>query len=492
MNALFASRTIRTWNFSWIVLWLACSIIPFIPFTFSLFNEALTDTPSAYLAWIPVLAFARAARSLWFMRLNRDSYNGYRRWPAYFVCAGLSATLTFAVDRQSAWLFRNDFGLLFWAIWATGLMYMLAGPRGVRVSWQPLLYLLTVWPPIYIHLVNILNPILSTLAIHCISRMGDMVHWIRLVNGTVFSVVNAHGGVTPVVISSACSGSDSILALIVLFPFTFVLIRGGLVRKITFTLLGCVMTLAMNLVRIVFIIMGLHWVGYGFAFKVLHPLLGPVLFLVVVLALAAMGAQRAGVERPRDQMHQEGRFSQPKGSRLVAGTIALLLAVGTIPLYRWSVGTEFRPLFFSLQNSHLVVQSIQGFRCRDAMMVGNQVTAVYSGGRGSEIRVVVRFGNQVSAKGFWTTLRNFNRIHPASVHPTTIHLAPGVRGHQWEGSSFSNAVPYVVTEYSLIARRDTKYTRVFILTEGRLSDSYRKFQELFFRHLLTLNQPIIN
>ncbi|MCL6549297.1 MAG: hypothetical protein K6T30_10375, partial [Alicyclobacillus sp.] len=47
-----------------VLTWVLCAALPVGPYTLPLFQGSLSDSPRAYLAWIPFLAFAWAAWNL--------------------------------------------------------------------------------------------------------------------------------------------------------------------------------------------------------------------------------------------------------------------------------------------------------------------------------------------------------------------------------------------------------------------------------------------
>lgn len=168
---------------------------------------------------------------------------------------------------------------------------MIYGFAPTRFVLKPLGYLVLVWPPLYLKLISIVNPALAYATTALVRRFADWTWWVKAgASSDLFAVQTGAQWLT-IQVSQACSGSDSVLAILVVFPVALVLFRGTFMQKCTLVMVGCVLAFLFNVIRIGLIIAGLHAFGYRFAFDILHPLLGAVFFCAVILGLLFWGAR---------------------------------------------------------------------------------------------------------------------------------------------------------------------------------------------------------
>lgn len=429
-SSAFRATKTSFWALTW--LWVLASVLPLGPFTLPLFRGSLSDTPRAYLVWIPVLAFCWAG---WNLRRNpplRASRS------LSFACGiaisvGVVLLLVFGVRYWPSLVLGQDMALLLWPVWSAALLLSLFHPRTLKTMIGPLLYLFLVWPPIYLSILAIVNPFLEHVSISVVQSIAHLTNWMHPDARWGAFDVQTGGHVVRVFITKACSGSDSVLALLILFPIMLVLFNVSVRRRILVVLAGCLLTFVGNLLRITVIIFALHQFGYFVAFKILHPVLGAVLFFALAAVLLVYGSRNARAVAIKKEI---GPDSAPSiGRRISVGFIAGVLAVIACPLYGWSSGSVLKPL--PLPSDHLleVLPSIPGYQQRadqfgasapalpDDVKVGQEMANVtYQGGDNPSVTVHLRWTNPASVlnalDGNSLQIQNGERVlyqHPIQI-----------------------------------------------------------------------------
>lgn len=290
-------------------MWLSASVVPIIPFTIPLFRNALTDTPTAYLIWIPIVAYFWL---VWKLIERSRSDVGHIRY-SLSACMALLAASAFwmtAFVEKWTWFYRWDLGLLMWPLWTAAIVGCWYGLAAVRAVIPALFYLVLVWQPLYLGLIKIVDPFLSNVTMSFFRLVTGRVDWILSTSSPIILRIANSAGIWYLIrVNQACSGADSVLALMVLFPVFLMMIGGTVGRKLLVLVIGCLAAFVFNLFRLSLIFLGLHFLGYGFAFDFLHPFLGTVLFILLVFLLIVLGSrqtlmspsiQRVGamIERP--------------------------------------------------------------------------------------------------------------------------------------------------------------------------------------------------
>ena len=332
-----------------IVLWGIVSLVPMIPFTLPLFQLSLSDSPRAYLIWIPFLAIAWSAWNLTTKPLPTEGANRLEgAGIGVFLSLVVLAGLIFGKSALPDWFFRYDIGLLGWPVWSLAMFWLVFGRKASRRAVLPLFYMLLGWPPIYEGIIALVNPVLAAIALKVMGDFGRMVSWMTIPKTEdVFDVLTGQG-IVHISVTSACSGSDTILAILVIFPLMLVLFQLTLLKKVLLVVAGCVLAFVFNLLRIITIISALHAFGYHFAMDILHPVLGTVLFIIIIGLLLAYGGRHVTTVSPSFRVHLE-RGLGPSALSLV---FAVVLTAGLVPMYFWRSGSELRPV--TLNTTQLV------------------------------------------------------------------------------------------------------------------------------------------
>lgn len=267
--------------------------VPFLWFAGQLIRDSLSDVPEAYLVWVPLVAYFWIGWELRHRPLSDSSARGAFATVAAVLAIGLILGWLLAGHEPGRF---PSWPLLLWPLWLGIVVWVMYGQAAVRHLWGPLVYLYLVWAPLYIWLINQINPALEHSAYHVFNAATRHTAWLTLDSHYRGAYLILHGGRwLAVSITAACSGSDSILALLVVFPVTLLIFEMSRLQKLLLILVGCVLAYVGNLLRIAAIFGAVHAWGPYWAFTIIHPLLGPLLFTALVLGLLFYGGRRVRV-----------------------------------------------------------------------------------------------------------------------------------------------------------------------------------------------------
>lgn len=485
-----SSRAAVRSSWAWVLLWAVFSIVPVIPYTFPLFQQSLSNSPTAYLIWIPVMAFFWAGWSFHQMPAQHTQ-SAQSTWLAVFLCLGTGFLLYASMEFWPHWAIPEGVGLLLWPFWALFMFWILFGWRSLRRVINPLLYLFLVWPPLYLKIIGIVNPGLAYITVHMVYWFARQTNWVHMRASSTLLDVHAPGDWVTIQISNACSGSDSVLALLVLFPVMLVLFRTSFIQKVMMVVGGAVLAFLFNVIRIWLIIAGLHWFGYRFAFDILHPVLGSVFFVLIIVVLLYFGSRRA-VSHPVATVPiaiHPGRLRAGLAAVLTAG-----LTVSLFPLYLWSVGSELNPLFVSTTDLASLLPTIPSYRHRVSSQANLHV-GPKSDRRSLSEEYASASGNKVVVHLTWTNRLSQSVAGPG--HPLnavilmsqTVVIRPGLLGTSYLVRYVNPAQPsrstvHVDTIYPLTVVHDAQrsYLRVensATVDGGALPDSVSTIEREF-------------
>lgn len=278
-------------------LWgLTILVIPFFLYAERLVTDSLKDVPEAYLIWIPILGF------FWmYWRMQHRQSNSTQSRPGWVSLAVvlLAGGLAFFGGDPASVSLKN-LVLLLWPLWSLFSVWVLFGEEYVALVTLPALYLYLCWPPLFIRIINAMNPYLERWSYQALSWFSHGLSWIVTVSKmpVEFAVRDTHQWVA-INVTASCSGSDSLLALLVLFPIVLIIFDISWWRKALIITLGCVVAFWANAVRIFIIFWVTHVAGVFWAFSVVHPLIGPVMFVLLVVVLLGYGGMRV-TNQPTD------------------------------------------------------------------------------------------------------------------------------------------------------------------------------------------------
>jgi len=308
--------------------WAFLSVWPMIFYAQPLWQNALADTPIAYLIWIPILSMAWA---WWNLGTIAQPYPDDAE--ANLLLGGL-ATLVIGlilalgpVRWPSTFVYEHA-GLLLWPFWSLSLAWILFGLGATRYLLAPLAYLFLAWPPIFGAIADRTQNILVRWAITALTWLAHQVPW--LITGPTGTFYVRHGSQwAGVVIAQACSGADSLLGAAILIPLMLTILKGPWRRLAILVGTALVGALLINWVRLFIIVGAVHWVGSGWTFTYLHPILGFLLFAGLALGLTGLaGALRLRVPQA---WHGQALPRIQRAQPILSGLFAAFLFLGLLP-----------------------------------------------------------------------------------------------------------------------------------------------------------------
>ena len=300
-----AARAVRHWR-GWIVI-----LAPLIAFgfSFSSFGDlALSNSPAGLVVFVPL-----GALILVWDRLRVGPAERSEGRDLFFDA--VTAAIPFAIalillivipTRVSLvyWLYRLD--LLALPLFVTGVIILTWGFWALRLIALPLSYLFLVSPLPFIWFQQWLGDPSVGVSVWGASGLlgltGLPIHVDPADGRTIFS--DAAGHEFSALVSQVCSGTNLTLGFLLVGAPVMSRFTGALHRKLAWLLVGALLALAVNFVRVFALALGLYGLDEELVFDVLHPVLGGLLFLVLFVAM--LFATKPFGLRLRD-------WSRPKG-----------------------------------------------------------------------------------------------------------------------------------------------------------------------------------
>jgi len=266
----------------------------------TLFRSLTTETPLAYLGLVPFFALFLAAFQI---RPTLDEHPIHDRQIDYIIGLPLLTTavgfnLIMPVRLSTMfWLWRLDVVSL--PIFTAGVIALLFGTRTLWRLKIPVLFLILAWPlPYTSFLVSWLNTFTNT----TLAALNFVLHYIRVAKpllnegAGIYQIRHGHSDFQVGVVS-ACSGVNGFVGYALVAIAFLVVVTGAWFRKAAWLALGLVASWVSNVIRIVIVIMVGHLAGETIAIDVLHPVIGLVMFNLVVLGMLLV-VRRFGLQVP--------------------------------------------------------------------------------------------------------------------------------------------------------------------------------------------------
>lgn len=276
----------RHWR---LAAFLLCSLVPFAPSiwamqSFLLADNALGFVPfmlpaAAYLFWVRTRLAARPAK--------RDVVlDCFFAGPA-IITALFLLFLTPAKLSWYFWLYRVD--LFAMALVALAVGFVFLGYQQVLRAWQAFLLLFLVWPYPVVALQDLVSEPMTAMTVLVARGATSFLQLPYTEDGGAFTSRHlAEGDNFSIALTSVCSGSAVTMGFLLVGLFLVMLMRGPFSKRLRWLALGVVLAYVSNLVRVVALLVASAYVSFDFGFEVLHPILGLVLFGVVVLVMLAL------------------------------------------------------------------------------------------------------------------------------------------------------------------------------------------------------------
>lgn len=315
----------------WFVAWVCLTCIPFFPVYWPQIGKLLSDTPDAYLCFVPVLAM------VWMIRGMRQATTDYPNDSELNFILGV--TLSFIVLFLAVWglthypltFYGEGIVLALWPIWGLTVSWFIFGVGSSRWVWRPLLLFLYLDVPSLYNVISIrVSSGLSALTNSFIANLTNFVHWIHW-QGTSGSVLYRSDWI-PVSITTACTGADSVMAVLIVLIFLLSTRTGSLLRKASWVLIGLVLAVFMNCIRVLTLVSVLHVWGSSQVFDDVHALLGVFLFVIMAAVLVKAG-EFLGLEPQGSKAYSDLRT--PGKISVSLTTVVSLMLLVTVFLGRY-------------------------------------------------------------------------------------------------------------------------------------------------------------
>ena len=461
----------------WPPLWLLCCVL--VAGWYSLLQVgglALTDSPLAFVALVPVLAgyllVHHARRSVARRDLSDPFVDGLFFLVLFVVCGAL---IFLAPARLSwyYWLWRLD--LLAVALFSAAVVVLFWGLGGASAMRSALLYLLLLWPYPLVWLQQTLGPLL----VGASAGFGALAVWglglpiaISPENPTQFVGTGVHQ--FSIIISDSCSGMNALVGFLVIGLPLVLTWSGSRAGKTTWLLIGALAAFASNLLRVGILLYLAAASGTDFALGVVHPILGIVLFLGVFAGMVALARcfGLAPASRSRVPLAESRLAPLSSGFRqraTMAVVAALVLAIGETGLVQFgALGTASLPAV-SASDAWAVLPQVEGW---DREVI-NDIDWQNLFGQGTRARIIEYKRGDASVvvqfvatpnKGLLDTYspESCNLFHgDRIVGVSTVNLGEGVTGRLIRSQTSGEASPGPLDEDSL-------YWMVPVTVEGQL------------------------
>lgn len=248
------------------------------------------QTPLAYLGLVPLMAIGLAVARI---RIEPRGLPIHDRQLDWIVGLGLlgaaGAVLILVPDPTSSVFWLQRFDLLTMPLFVAGLIALLFGVRRMWSLKGPIAFLLLAWPvPYTMFLTGAIGQFTEVTA-RLVAAITMIVPVATPAPSDVTLFFVGSGAKTfSVSIGSACAGVNSFVGFLLIGTALLYVVRGSAARRITWLAAGLALIFALNVVRIV----GILVIGAGFgqeaALDILHPIAGLLVFNAGVLAMVAL------------------------------------------------------------------------------------------------------------------------------------------------------------------------------------------------------------
>jgi exosortase len=290
------------------------------------------QTPLAYLGLVPVIAIGLAIARLRLEGRELPIHDRQLDWILSLLALAASALILIVLPNSTSstfWLRRID--LLTLPLFVFGVVTLFFG---VRRAWSlrfPIAFLLLAWPvPYTVFMADATGAFTDVTA----SVVGFVSHLTPVATQSARDLssftVHARSGDFLVSIGSACAGMNGFVGFLILGTAFLYLVRGPMPRRLAWLATGLALVFALNVVRILAILVAGAAFGQAAALDVLHPAAGLVVFAVGVVGMMALvpvfGLRYLSAQdiRPRSDDHRDGAAHRVRAAMIVA----LVFAVG--------------------------------------------------------------------------------------------------------------------------------------------------------------------
>lgn len=398
-------------------LWFVVSVLPLLAYANPLWSNLLADTPIADLMWIPLIALGWASWNIATTPQPSSEDSDLNVIAGAFLCIVAGATLVLAPERWPATFVYDHVGLLLWPVWIIGVTSLFWGVSATRRILAPMIYLLLVWPPIFEGIANTTQQVLVSWADAILTALARSVSWLQTAQPAGTYAVEYHHHPFLVVVAQACSGADSLLGSAIIIPVIWFVFRGPIRNKAWLTGITLAGALVINWVRLALIVLAVHVIGPGVTFSYIHPVLGFVLFALLVALVA-------GLFRPFHltlPARQNTRgLPLPSWGRVVTGSVlAVMTSALLVPLFSLPRGSFGDPSPVMAYNVRTFLPRLAAFT-RQPVYYANEDSVLGSGSATQADLYLPRQGlGQVTVE-MWST-PNANALATYGFHACLLY-----------------------------------------------------------------------
>jgi len=258
-----------------------------------LMNEALNSDIASYILAIPFLLTyivyqnrktIAASSSQWFTTSIPSRYLPIKEIMGTLICL-----LAYLIKWFGSYTFKPlEYHIASLPLFVLGLILIAFNAQTLRTLLFPILFLVFLIPPpveIIYYVGAILSMISSQVAYSILNTMGLPVSLSNMYNNPVILLNLPSGAEIPFAIDIACSGIYSLMGFIIFTVFIAYIARGPLLNKLAILSIGLPLIYALNILRIVLIVLIGHFSGPTLALNMFHLFGGWVLILTGTIIL---------------------------------------------------------------------------------------------------------------------------------------------------------------------------------------------------------------
>jgi exosortase len=467
------------------------------------------ETPLADLVLVPVVAtllfvaVSRRHRYVAFLRLGRLDFligGVLILTPIAFLTVGP------ALWSKYFWAMRLD--LLTLPLFAAAAVVLLFGSRALIPFWFPLAFLLLAWPLPYLALLEHALETFTTTTAAAVEHVNALAGIATPVAGSDGSryLVEHDGHQFVVSVASACSGVNSLVGFGVIGAAALWFIRGTVVRRVTWLAFGAILVWALNVGRILLVLLTAQRLGEHVAFDVLHPVAGiltlNIAFLLALSLLPVFKLKRRWHEDEDEVVDTPLARSAPSTEQatarrlaprlifVVAAAMTLALADSQLQSAASGFDATGRPAVAAFTDRPLAGP---GWNVRPLQSIG--WAAPYYGRRSSWVRYRLRPAGRLARRGRFTVwadavlspdlgaLDAYTLAHCYSFHgfkvetATRVDLGDGVVGQLFVYRTAHSRWHALAWEWPVLRHGKVEHERIVLLASsmtrpaGRLQSS---------------------
>jgi exosortase/archaeosortase family protein len=273
------------------------------------------------------------------------------------------------------WVYRMDLLAFPLTVAAAGFIFL--GYQQVLRAWQAFALVFLVWPYPAVRLQQLLSDPMTRTTVWVAHRAVDFASLPYEIDGGVFTSTHLPEGETfAIELGQVCSGSALTIGFLLVGTVVCCLMRGPLMSRLRWLLLGTVLAYALNLVRVGVLLAVAAHVSEGFALEVLHPVLGLVLFALLVMgmlfALHAFGLELAVNGTGSHVLWEpaEGGGRALRGVQIATVAVASLIAMLALQVQQYAfIGVGDGAPAIDVTSERTILPQVEGWQLQHVKQI---------------------------------------------------------------------------------------------------------------------------